>query len=93
MYQPTQQALTQIAGAFEYHRPEGNQAARYDLLMNATKQLAELIVLNTPASREQAVALTKLQETVMFAKASIAVNEVWDGPIMTAPMRYEIGDD
>lgn len=93
MYVPTQQALTQIAGAFVYHPPEGNQAARYGLLRQKAREFAELITCNSPASREQSLALSHLQEAVMFANAAIACNEVWDGPLMTSPMRFELAPE
>lgn len=93
MYTPTQQASKQIKDAFTYHSPQGNQAARYGLLREKAREFAELIAENSPASREQSLALTHLQEAVMFANAAIAVNEVWDGRVMTSPMRFEIDQD
>lgn len=93
MYTPTQQASKQIKDAFTYHSPQGNQAARYGLLREKAREFAELIAENSPASREQSLALTHLQEAVMFANAAIAVNEVWEGPVMTSPMRFEIDQE
>lgn len=60
---------------FMYHAPKEGQAPRYELLRSAGKQVAELLFKLTPTSREQSVALTKLQEFVMFANAAIAINE------------------
>lgn len=60
---------------FTYHSPKPGQPERYVLLRDAAKNLAELIVENTPQSREQALALTKLEEATFWANASIARNE------------------
>jgi hypothetical protein len=60
---------------FTYHPPKGDQQERYQQIRNKAKELALLIADNTPASREQSLALTHLEEVVMFANASIARNE------------------
>jgi len=65
----------EIDKRFTYHAPKGDQAARYQELRDAAKTLAELIVSKTPASREQSLALTSLEETCFWANASIARNE------------------
>lgn len=64
-----------IESVFTYHAPFGDQPARYIALRAKAKELAELVVASTPVSREQSVALTKLQESIMWANASIAINE------------------
>ena len=60
---------------FTHHPPKEDQAARYAIIRADAKDLALRIVEMTPASREQSVALTKLDEVVMFANAAIARNE------------------
>lgn len=52
-----------------------SQQDRYVALRDHAKQLAIRIVESTPPSREQALALTKLEECVMWANAAIARNE------------------
>ena len=64
-----------INNNFTYHKPFGDQPAKYEKLRENAKWLAELIVELTPASREQSVALTKLEEVVFWANAAIARNE------------------
>ena len=61
--------------AFTYHAPKGDQAERYGLLRDAGKSFAGLIMGYTPASREQSLALTYLEEAIMWANAAIARNE------------------
>jgi len=65
----------QIEKAFTYHAPKGDQAERYTKLRENAKLFAHLIVELTPASREQSLALTNLETSVMFANAAIARNE------------------
>lgn len=60
---------------FTYHPPKGNQTERYAILRNQAKVLANDIVRECPESREKALALTNLQQAVMWANASIAINE------------------
>lgn len=60
---------------FTYHRPFGDQPARYMSIRETAKVLAHIIDRCCPPSREKALALTNLQLTVMLANASIAINE------------------
>lgn len=64
-----------IENDFTYHAPFGDQPDRYVAIRAKAKELALFIVGNTPGSREQSLALTSLEETVMWANAAIARNE------------------
>lgn len=64
-----------IEQIFTYHKPFGTQPVRYVAIRDAAKALAFIIDNNCPDSREKSVALTNLQQCVMWANASIAVNE------------------
>lgn len=64
-----------INSAFTYHAPKGDQPARYQEVRDNAKQFANLIERNCPPSSERTLALRKLQECVMWANASIAINE------------------
>lgn len=66
---------------FKYHSPSGNQPERYQQLRDAGKSLAQQIVLQTPESREQSLALTHLEQAVMWANAAIARNENKSDPV------------
>lgn len=61
---------------FTYHPPKGDQPARFQAIRDTAKALAVLIEESTPASREQALAFTALEESVMWANAAIARREV-----------------
>lgn len=69
------QKLSQIESAFTYHPPKEGQAARYVALRDKAKEFALLIDAECPNSREKSLALTKLEESIMWANASIARNE------------------
>lgn len=60
---------------FKYHAPKDDQQERYVYIRDQAKLLAIAIVMNSPASREQSVALTELDHVVMMTNAAIARNE------------------
>jgi hypothetical protein len=60
---------------FTYHAPHGDQPERYQQLRDMGLSIAELIVDLTPDHREQAIALTKLEEVIFWANAAIARRE------------------
>lgn len=66
----------QIENIFTYHSPFGNQPQRYEGLRAEAKTLALMIEEFCPDSREKSIAMTSLQQTTMWANASIAINEV-----------------
>lgn len=74
-YEVSYSMLERIESDFSYHAPKDDQAERYELLRSAGRALALDILANTPASREQSSALTKLEEAIMHANAAIARNE------------------
>lgn len=65
----------ELRNRFTYHAPHGDQAERYGEIRAKALEYAELICKLTPASREQSLALTKLDEAVFFANAAIARRE------------------
>jgi len=71
----TQRLNERIENDFSYHAPQGDQVTRYNKLRYKAKEFALLIAEITPYSREQSLALTHLEEAVMFANAAIARNE------------------
>jgi len=65
----------QINNIFTYHAPTDHQKTRYENLRGSAKMLASLINTYCPESREKSLALTNLQQAIMWANASIAINE------------------
>ena len=74
-HRPSPRILGQVNRSFTYHPPEPDQVPRYNELRSEAKRLAEKIITLTPESREQSLALTNLEQAVMWANAAIARNE------------------
>lgn len=68
-------AEQRIENVFTYHAPKEGQPEKYELLRAKAKELAYLIDELCPSSREKSLAMTKLEESSMWANASIARNE------------------
>lgn len=64
----------QIENNFMYHSPKDGQTEKYEEIRAKGKELAYLIDSVCPNSREKSLAMTKLEESVMWANASIARN-------------------
>ena len=65
----------ELENRFRHHEPTGTQPERCVTIRDTGKRLASVIVQVTPESREQSLALTKLEECIMWANAAIARNE------------------
>ena len=63
-----------IENAFTYHTPQPGQPEKYQAIREKAKELAYLITDLVPTSREQSLAITKLEEATMWANAGIARN-------------------
>jgi hypothetical protein len=65
----------QLENIFTYHSPEGTQNDRYVQLREKAKELASMVNNLCPESREKSLAITSIQQSTMWANASIAINE------------------
>lgn len=63
---------TDLENWFTYHAPDENQKIQYELIRNAAKTFAAILVENTPPCADQTAAIRKLRECVMVANQSIA---------------------
>lgn len=70
--QPGQPQHYDVENIFTYHAPSKLQQAAYEQLRLDAKKLAVQVLSLVPPSRERSLALTKLEETVMWANAGIA---------------------
>ncbi|ALA12724.1 hypothetical protein ERICI_01329 [Paenibacillus larvae subsp. larvae] len=64
----------QIENNFKYHAPKEGQPEKYTAIREKAKELAYLIDELCPNSREKSLALTNLEQAVMWANAAIARN-------------------
>ena len=60
---------------FSYHAPKPRQPSRYELLRNLAWDFAQAVNDQCPDSREKNLALTRVEEAVMWANAAIARRE------------------
>lgn len=65
-----------IENNFTYHAPDVARIAKYQAIRAKARELAELLDDECTDSREKSLAMTKLEECVMWANASVARNEV-----------------
>lgn len=65
----------EIRNRFTYHTPKEGQPERYADIRTMALKFALLIESECPDSREKSLAMARLEETVMWANASIARNE------------------
>jgi hypothetical protein len=68
-----------LLNRFTYHPPRPGQPERYNELRDQAHALAKLIDHFCPDSREKSLAVTKLEEVVMWANAAIARGEAREG--------------
>lgn len=74
-YELKDEEIARVQKDFSYHAPKGDQAERYVSIRETAGAFALGIMQNCPPSRERSLALTALEECVMWANASIARNE------------------
>jgi hypothetical protein len=64
----------QIENNFKYHAPKPGQPEIYKQIRDRAKELAVLIDEQVPNSREKSLAMTQLEQAVMWANAGVARN-------------------
>lgn len=64
----------EIEGIFGFHPATPVTGPQHDEVRAKCRELAEFLNRSLPDSREKSLALTKLQETMMFSNAAIAVH-------------------
>lgn len=66
---------SELTKRFTYHAPKEGQPQKYEDIRAKALEFSLLIDELCPDSREKSLAITKLEESVMWANASIARNE------------------
>ncbi|WP_445396463.1 Acb2/Tad1 domain-containing protein [Streptomyces sp. LE64] len=67
--------MSDLAHRFTHHPPTGDRAATHATLRGACHGLAATVMDLCPPGREQALALTKIEEAMFWATAGIARQE------------------
>lgn len=63
-----------IERRFRYHKPDARRLEMHEAINKVMIHTALVVTANTPGSREQSLAITKLEEARMWANAAIACN-------------------
>ena len=71
--------VDELKNVFTYHPPKYGQVRRYMALRDQALEFGYTINIECPESREKSLALTSLQQYIMWANAAIAINEVEKG--------------
>ena len=66
--------MAEIKKNFTHHEPDEDKFQVFQAIREQGRALAELILKEAPQGREQSLALTKVEEAVMWANAAIARN-------------------
>lgn len=74
-YEITAEDQRRLEQAFMHHPPKGDQPERYHAIRQEGLLLALRIVQAAPPGRERSLALTNLEQAVMWANAAIARGE------------------
>jgi len=74
-YEIDRETQRTMDNVFTYHAPKGDQQQRYVKLRDKAKELAAMVLTLCPASREQSLALTNLEQCSFGGNAAIARNE------------------
>ena len=61
-----------IESRFTYHKPKEDNAYKFVVIREDAKYFANMIDSLVPEGREKSLAITKLEEVVMWANAGIA---------------------
>lgn len=68
-------SLEELKKRFSYHKPKNEEVTnQHELIRHECLKLAEIIIRGVPTGREQALALTHLEEVMMWANVGIARN-------------------
>jgi hypothetical protein len=75
IYPLIEKDVVRLENNFMYHAPLNGQAEKYTEIREMAKHFAYALVSLCPPSRELSLALTDLENAVMWANAAIARNE------------------
>jgi hypothetical protein len=74
-YELSDSDAAEICKRFTYQPPKQDQPERHERIRSNARTVALEIMQACPPSRERALALTAIEESVMWANAAIARNE------------------
>ena len=66
--------VERVINDFKYHKPDTVKVAKHEAIRAGGLDYAQSLISQCPESRELSLALTSLEEAVMWANAAIARN-------------------
>ena len=78
MYEPSASQVIRNINSFAYHAPSKSQVTRFHTIWAASRDLADILTVNCPVSRELSSALSNLEQSAAWACAAIT-QEVSEG--------------
>ncbi len=75
IYTPSENDAKKLVNNFTYHPLHGDQPARYENIRGEGQEYAKTLTALCPPSQELSLALTNLEQAIMWANAAIARNE------------------
>ena len=66
--------VADLVNRFSYHPPTGGKVETHQNVRDVYRKFALTIAPNLPTSREKSLAITALEESLMWANAAIARN-------------------
>lgn len=70
---PPKRRTIDLDEIFRYHPPDPGDRERFIQIRLAARELARVILDNTPVCADQTAAIRKVREAVMWANASVAL--------------------
>ena len=70
--------IKKMSETFKHHEFDDAQSKESDAIREVAEDLESAIVLRCVPSREKSLALTKLEECIMWANKALALHGVWD---------------
>lgn len=68
------QGITDLPKRFTYHPPTPDQVPVYETIRARGRAFAEWLDAHVPDSREKSLAITNIEQAVMWANAAVARN-------------------
>lgn len=68
-----------MSETFKHHEFDQRQIKASDAIRDTAEDLEAIIALRCAPSREKSLAMTKLEECIMWANKSLALHGVWAG--------------
>ena len=74
-YSPSIEDVERVAQAHSFHRADAEKQSQHEEVREVTRKCAQRLLELCPKSRELSLALTAMQDAMMWANAAIAIHQ------------------